>query len=117
MKRRYFSFLMFFVLIAGVCLAQEAGYQPGKVVSIHKRDTTPAKTSTDAPTKPSKSIYDISIESAGKTYAVVYKAQNDLDPTWAAEGKDVEVQVNGKTMNLKRGSGRQPVKLAIVSTK
>jgi hypothetical protein len=117
MKRRVSAVLVLIFLFAGFLVAQDAGYQPGKIVSVTKKDTsavTKGSAPTNAPVASSTAVYDIVVDSGGKTYTTVYKTQSDLDPTWK-EGKDVEVQVKGKTMLLNVKG--KPVKLAIVSTK
>jgi hypothetical protein len=116
MKVRVSAMFVLFALMAAAALAQQADYQPGKIASIKKREIASPTGHTDAPTKPSVDVYDVTVESGGKTYNAVYKSHSDLDPTWA-EGKDCDVQVKGKTMYLKRSSGKQPAKLTIVSSK
>jgi hypothetical protein len=116
MKVRVSAILTVFLLMVGVGLAQEAAYQPGKIVSIKKREVATPSGGTDAPTMASAAKYDVTVESGGKTYQAVFSAHSDLDPTWA-EGKDVDVQVKGKTMYVKRSTGKQPAKLTIISSK
>jgi hypothetical protein len=117
MKRRLSAVMVLILLSVGSLFAQQAGYQPGKIVSVTKRDTgtvTKGTAPTNAPVASSTSVYDVVVDSGGKTYTTVYKTQSDLDPTWK-EGKDVDVQVKGKTL-LVNVKGK-PVKLAIVSSK
>ena len=116
MKVRVPTILAVFFLVLGVGLAQEATYQPGKILSIKKREVAPPRGGTDAPTAPSADKYDVTVESGGKTYQAVFSAHSDLDPTWA-EGKDVEVQVKGKTLYVKKSAGKHPSRMTIISSK
>jgi hypothetical protein len=113
MKLRLSAILVLFFLMAGIGLAQQSAYQPGKIVSIQKRESPSPTGGSDAPMKASEKVYDLTIETGGKTYKAVYKAHSDLEPTWS-EGKDVEVQVKGKAMYVKRSTDKHPAKLAIV---
>jgi hypothetical protein len=115
MKVRVSAILVLFCFLATIGFAQDSGYQPGKITSVQKREAASASGHTDAPSASSTAAYDMSVESGGKTYNVVYKTHSDLDPTWK-EGKDVEIQVKGKAMYMKVNGGK-PVKLAIVSSK
>jgi hypothetical protein len=117
MKLRFSAMLILVFLVVGFLFAQEPGYQAGKIVSVTKKDTPSAvhgSAPTNAPLASSTAVYDVVVETGGKTYNTVYKTQSDLDPTWK-EGKDVDVQVQGKTLYLKVKG--KPVKLMIVSSK
>ena len=103
-------------LLVAIGAAQTANYQEGKIVSIKQHEAASTMGHTDAPSKSKTAVYDMAIQSGGKTYNVVYKAHEDLDPSWA-EGKTVEVQVQGKTLYLKKSAGQHPAKLSIVSSK
>jgi hypothetical protein len=116
MKVRVSTILAGFFLMVGVGLAQEATYQPGKIISIKKREVATPRGGTDAPTTASAAKYDVTVESGGKTYKAVYNVHSDLDPTWA-EGKEMDVQVKGKTMYVKRSPGKQPARMTIISSK
>jgi len=116
MKARLSLIVVSILLVAAIPLAQQSGYQPGKIISVQKQEAPPARGGTDAPSKSSDYTYHMDIETGGKTYTVVYKAHSDLDPTWK-EGKDVEAEVKGKTMNVKMPGGKGLVKLAILSSK
>jgi len=71
---------------------------------------------SDAPTKTPEDVYDVTVETGGKTYQTVYHSHSALDPTWH-DGKDVEVQVTGKILYAKvKGKAGNPIKLAIVSS-
>ena len=115
MKARLSLIAVSILLLAGISAAQQSGYQPGKIISVQKQDAPP-RGGVDAPSKSSDYTYHLDIETGGKTYTVVYKAHSDLDPTWK-EGKDVEAEVNGKTMNVKMPGGKGLTKLAIVNSK
>ena len=112
MKWHVSATLAVLFLAVGIGLSQEPAYQPGKIVSMHKRERASPMGGTDAATNRPEDTYDVSIETGGKTYETVYHSHSDLDPTWA-QGKDVEVQVKGKTMYVKRSTGK-PTKLAIL---
>jgi hypothetical protein len=116
MKARLSLIAVSILLLAGISLAQQSGYQPGKIISVQKQDAPSARGGTDAPSKSSDHTYHMDIETGGKTYTVVYKGHSDLDPSWK-EGKDVEAEVKGKTMSIKMPGGKGLAKLAIVSSK
>lgn len=116
MKSCFSLIAVFLVLLAGISLAQQSGFQPGKIISVQKQQAPSTRGGTDAPSKSSGYTYRMDIETGGKTYTVVYKAHSDIDPTWK-EGKDVEAEVKGKTMNVKMPGGKGLAKLSIVSSK
>ena len=116
MKSRISPTLILIVLVGGFLFAQESPYQPGKIVSVNKKETgtvTQGSTPTNAPLASSTAVYDVVVETGGKTYNTLYKTQSDLDPSWK-KGKDIDVQLNGKTMYVKVKG--KPIKLMVVST-
>ena len=116
MRRLVSVTLALFFLGVSIGLAQQPAYQPGKIVSMHMREHPSPVGGSDAPTKPSEDVYDVTVETGGKTYQTVYHSHSALDPTWH-EGKDVEVQVTGKILYVKvKGKAGNPIKLAIVSS-
>lgn len=114
MKRAVSSMFVLVFLVISACFAQDSGYQAGKIVSVKQREAQSPTGGTDAPKKSATSVYDVIVETGGKTYTTVYSTHSDLDPTWK-EGKDVDVQVKGKTMYVQVKG--KPVKLTIVSSK
>ena len=101
-------------LLAVLSFAQT--FQTGKIVSISKHPpAAPTKSSTDAPSKSSTDDYDVVIAVGGTNYTTLYRHHGDLEPAWG-EGKDIEVQVSGKVMNVKKANGKTE-KLRIVSSK
>jgi hypothetical protein len=116
--RRFISVaLTLSFLWVSIGLAQQPAYQPGKLVSMQKRQRPSPTGGSDAPTKSTEDVYDVTVETGGKTYQTVYHSYSALDPTWK-EGKDVEVQVAGKILYVKvNGKAGNPIKLAIVSSK
>lgn len=116
MKRLVLGTLALLFLGVSIGLAQQPAYQPGKIVSMNKREHPTPMGGSDAPTKPPEDVYDVTVETGGKTYQTVYHTHSSLDPTWK-EGKDVEVQVKGKILYVKvKGKTGSPIKLAMVSS-
>jgi hypothetical protein len=114
MKSRIFLSSATIFLLALLSFAQT--FQTGKIVSITRHPATaPNKSSTDAPSKSASDDYDVVISVGGTNYTSLYRHHGDLEPAWS-EGKDIEVQISGKVMNVKKANGKTE-KLKIVSSK
>ena len=71
MRRLVSVTLALFFLGVSIGLAQQPAYQPGKIVSMHKREHPSPMGGSDAPTKPPEDVYDVTVETGGKTYQSV----------------------------------------------
>ena len=113
MKLRVFVILALVLSLAVISFAQT--FQTGKIVSISRHPAPASKSGTDAPSKSSTDDYDVVISVGGTNYTSLYQHHGDLEPAWA-EGKDIEVQISGKVMNVKKANGKTE-KLKILSSK
>jgi hypothetical protein len=103
------------ISIAAVASAQTTDFQAGKIVSVESINSSAHTGGTDAPTAANRQKHNLSIELGGTTYVCRVETSKDYDLGWA-EGREVQVRVKGKTMDVKREDGRV-VKLSILSTK
>jgi hypothetical protein len=103
------------VCIAAVSSAQNTDFQTGKIVSTDTIDSSTHTGGTDAPTAANRQKHNLSIELGGTIYVCRVETTKDYDLGWA-QGKEVQVRVKGKTMDVKRENGKV-VKLSILSTK
>jgi hypothetical protein len=101
-------------LLATVSFAAAHEYQLGKVVKVEKRESNASAGGTDAPVKTEVATYLVSIQLADKVYICRYKADQEDDPSWT-KGRDFQARVSGKTMYVKRVTGKE-TKGAILST-
>jgi len=115
MKLRTFSTSVLIILLVVISSAQT--FETGKIVSIAKHEAqVPNKARSDQPTSgTSTDDYDVVIAVGGTTYTTLYHHHGDLEPAWSV-GNDVQVQIAGKVMNLKKANGKTE-KLKIVSSK
>jgi len=114
MKLQVLSTLVLFLLLAGIVSAE--AFQTGKIISITKREAqVPNKARSDQPTSNTTDDYDVVIAVGGTNYTALYRHHGDLEPAWT-QGAEVQVQVAGKTMNVKKANGKTE-KLKIVSNK
>jgi len=98
-----------------VLFAQDRDFQAGKIVSVEAIDSGAPQGGTDAPTAANKQKHTLSIDVGGTVYVCQVKTAQDYDLSWA-QGREVQVRVSGKTMDVKRENGKI-VKLAILSKK
>jgi len=108
------SLLLVLFLFCGISLAAAHQYQAGKIVKVEKQESRAPSGSTDAPLKAEAATYRISIQLGNKVYVCRYQTGTDSDISWA-EGKDVQARVSGKTMYVKKVTGKE-AKGAIVDT-
>ena len=103
------------ICIAAVSFAQDTDFQTGKIVSVETIDSSAHTGGTDAPTAVNRQKHNLSIELGGTIYVCRVETSKDYDLGWA-QGREVQVRVKGKTMDVKRENGKV-VKLSILSTK
>jgi len=103
------------ICIAAVSFAQNTDFQTGKIVSAETIDSSARTGGTDAPTAANRQKHNLSIELGGTVYVCRVETSKDYDLGWA-QGREVQVRVKGKTMDVKRENGKI-VKLIILSTK
>lgn len=103
------------ICIAALSSAQNADFQTGKIVSVETIDSGAHTGGTDAPSAANRQKHNLSIELGGTIYLCGVESSKDYDLGWA-QGKDVQVKVKGKTMDVKRENGKV-VKLSILGTK
>jgi hypothetical protein len=103
------------ICVAALSSAQNADFQTGKIVSVETIDSGAHTGGTDAPTAANRQKHNLSIELGGTVYVCRVETIKDYDLGWA-QGKEVQVRVKGKTMDVKRENGKV-VKLSILSTK
>ena len=110
-----FPIVALLICIAAVSSAQSTDFQAGKIVSVETIDSSAHTSGTDAPTPANRQKHNLSIELGGTVYVCRVETSKDYDLGWA-QGKEVQVRVKGKTMDVKRENGKV-VKLSILSTK
>ena len=99
---------------AGVSSAQNTDFQTGKIVSVETIDSSAHSGGTDAPTAANRQKHNLSIELGGTIYLCRVESSKDDHLGWA-QGKEVQVRVKGKTMDVQRDG--KVVKLSILSKK
>jgi hypothetical protein len=110
-----FPMVALLICVATVSSAQNTDFQTGKIVSVDTIDSTAHAGGTDAPTAPNLQKHNLSIELGGTIYVCRVETIKDYYLGWA-QGKEVQVRVKGKTMDVKRENGKV-VKLSILSKK
>jgi hypothetical protein len=103
------------ICVATVSSAQNTDFQTGKIVSVETIDSSAPTGGTDAPTAANRQKHNLSIELGGTTYVCRVETSKDYDLSWS-QGKEVQVRVKGKRMDVKRANGKV-VKLSILNTK
>ena len=114
MRKAAVAFLIAF-LVNSVVVAQTADFQTGKIVAVQKVNSGMSTGGTDAPTAQNRQRYHLSIQLNDSVYVCRADVTQDMDLEWA-QGKEVQVRVKGKVLELKRASGKI-VKLSILSSK
>ena len=107
--------LVLCILFPIALLAQASDYQTGKIVSVDKVSSGGSGGGTDAPMTPNRRRYNLSIQVGDTVYVCRADTSADMDLEWV-QGKEVPVKVQGKTIQVKRTSGKI-VKLSILSSK
>jgi hypothetical protein len=103
------------IFIAAVSSAQNTDFQTGTIVSVETIDSSAPTGGTDAPPAANRQKHNLSITLGGTIYVCRVETSKDYDLGWA-QGKEVQVRVKGKTMDVKRENGKV-VKLSILSRK
>jgi hypothetical protein len=121
MRNLAFASLLAFVL-AGLIVASaqtsDSDFQKGKVVAVEKVSSTGGQATTggtDAPATSQVDRYNLSIQVGDTIYVCRARIQPESSFSWL-EGKEVNVKVSGKTMYVKRSTGKI-TKFSILSSK
>jgi hypothetical protein len=90
-----------------VAQSQSPQYESGKIVAVTKLPPAYANSGdADAPLTSDVDDYKISIQVGDTVYLCRYVSHSDLDLAWI-QGKDVQVRVKGKTMYVKKATGKE----------
>jgi hypothetical protein len=98
--------------------ANDTDFQAGKIVAVEKVSSTGGQATTggtDAPSTPQVDRYNLSIQVGDTIYVCRARIQPESSFSWT-QGKEVNVKVNGKTMYVRRSTGKVE-KLSILSSK
>ena len=98
--------LAFFVILPGLAQTSSGDYQSAKVLSV--REVRHASFHNSRyPTTPQYTM-DVAVQFAGQTYCTGYETPvlDEVHDLEAANGKDVQVSVHGKQMQLLLPNGR-----------
>jgi hypothetical protein len=98
-------------LVCAVCLpviahSQTPQYQDGKIIAVKKLPSHDSAGHTDTPMASEVDDYEISIQVGDTVYVCRYVAHSDQDLSWT-HGKEGKVRIKGKTMYVKRATGRE----------
>ena len=121
MKNRaiaYFLTLTVTCVVVAYAQTSDSDFQKGKVVAVEKLSSTGGQASTggtDAPSTPQVDRYNLSIQVGDTIYVCRARIQPESSFSWP-EGKEVDVKISGKTMYVKRSTGKI-TKFSIVSSK
>jgi hypothetical protein len=110
--------LVFVGFLAAHAQSNDADFQKGKIVAVEKVSSTGGPTTTrgtDAPSTSQVNHYNLSIQVGDTIYVCRARVQPEASFSWP-EGKKVNVRVSGKTMYVKRSTGKI-TKFSILSTK
>ena len=100
------SLLLFVLCVPMLAQSQGAQYQPGKVITVEKlEDSRPQPGGADAPVKSETHSYNVSIQVGDSVYLCRYHEHTGELESWL-KGKEVQVRINGKTMYVKRATGK-----------
>ena len=96
-----------FVILPGLAQTSSSDYQTAKVVSVRQVRHAGFRTSR-YPTTPQYTM-DLAVQFAGQTYCTGYETPviDEVQDLMAANGKDVQVSVHGKQIQLLLPSGRR----------
>jgi hypothetical protein len=116
-KLLVFALLLSLVASSALAFAQASDFQTGKVVAVDKVESAaPSGGGTDAPVPANKQRYNVRIQLGDMVYVCRVETIQESDLQEWAQGRDVQAKVQGKTMFVKRVTGRI-VKFPIVSSK
>jgi hypothetical protein len=99
------------VLVCAACMAggaqsQTSQYQDGKIIAVNKLPGLATPGHTDAPATSEIEEYEISIQVGDTVYLCRYLSHSDQDLSWT-QGKEGQVRIKGKTMYVKRATGKE----------
>jgi hypothetical protein len=99
--------LAVFVIVPGLAQTSSGDYQTAKVLSVREVRHAGFRNSR-YPTTPEYTM-DVAIQYAGQTYCTGYETPvlDEVQDLQAANGKDVQVSIHGKQMQLLLPNGRK----------
>jgi hypothetical protein len=126
MKSRTVSVLLACIVVGAIAISaqgvyaqdKDADFQTGKIVAVQKVSSTGGQATaggTDAPSTSEVDRYNLSIQLNDTIYVCRARIQPESSFSWT-QGKEVQVKVSGKTMYVKRSTGKI-TKLSILSSK
>jgi hypothetical protein len=126
MKSRTVSVLLASLVVGAIAICaqsvyaqdKDADFQTGKIVAVQKVSSTGGQATTggtDAPSTSEVDRYNLSIQLNDTVYVCRARIQPESSFSWT-QGKEVQVKVSGKTMYVKRSTGKI-TKLSILSSK
>jgi hypothetical protein len=92
--------------ISAVAQSQTTHYQDGQIIAVKKLPAHASSGHTDAPAASEVDEYEISIQVGDTVYVCRYVSHSEQDLTWT-QGKEGQVRIKGKTMYVKRVSGKE----------
>jgi hypothetical protein len=98
-------------LVCAVCLpviaqSQAPQYQDGKIIAVKKLPAHATAGGTDAPAASEVEDYEISIQVGDTVYVCRYVSHSEQDLSWT-HGKEGKVRIKGKTMYVRRATGKE----------
>jgi hypothetical protein len=99
------------VLVCAACMAggaqsQTSPYQDGKIIAVNKLPALATTGHTDATATSEIEEYEISIQVGDTVYVCHYISHSDQDLSWT-RGKEGQVRIKGKTMYVKKATGKE----------
>jgi hypothetical protein len=91
-------------------------YQDGKIIAVEKLPAPASTGGTDAPMASQVEEYKISIQVGDTVYICRYTSHSDQDLAWT-KGKDGQVRIKGKTMYVKKATGKEAMAKILKTTK
>ena len=113
-KQASLGLLVALLISSALLFAQDSDFQTGKIIAVQKTSSGLSSPGTDAPTAQNRQRYKINIQVNDTVYVCRADTTEDMDLEWA-QGKEVPVRVKGKSLELKRASGKI-VRLNILNT-
>jgi hypothetical protein len=100
-------FVLWFVILPGLAQTASGDYQSAKVLSVREVRHAGFRNSR-YPTTPQYTI-DVALQYGGQTYCTGYETPvlDEVHDLMAANGKDVQVSLHGKQMQLLLPNGRK----------
>jgi hypothetical protein len=109
-------------LVCAVCLpavaqSQNPQYESGKIIAVNKLPAVHTNSgSADEPVPSGVDEYKISIQVGDTVYVCRYSSHSDQDLAWI-EGKEAQVRVKGKTMYVRKATGKEAQASIVSRTK